>query len=459
MSATRSRKRKEPPKPASTHQPLDDSSVVQSITYWAGPVPIRSIIRSSNKNFAALNDERNWVTREWNPQNDDEVGVEDDEPRWLVADAGEGLLAADIEDVWPPFVPPPPKSSSVRRSRRVAASFSSRSRSTRTSEQRRGGLKRDQNDNFSDSGSNEGRKERSHARRSKRLRFNSGHDNHKSSSRVGNDYQVSILPVAGAFALKRCDGDVLWDPVQAQGAIQRGEDIDDFLEKGKELPVCTLLMEALHKTGYDTTKAMSEFIKKSKLDKRLEHVTVSMSDEERTALADLFHKHGSTDKDFAAIAKSTGYSMEKVLVQWYRWKGDRREVYNKCKQDRLRSHESDYCCKCDDGGILIVCDLCKKSYHVSTAPVQAYPFLQPANDILTHANSLPHRIAQMSGPTIAAYSRRRLVLPGLHRKVTCQGSNVVRDGRYSQEESREAASSHGQGSKCQAYQAVRLFWC
>jgi hypothetical protein len=389
MSASRPRKRKEPPKPED-----DTTSAVQSVTYWAGPTPIRY-------SASLYYDERNWVTREYivPPSDDiDDTGgvLEDvDEPRWLVADAGEGLLASDKEDEWPIFVPPPPTtttparerpasqratgrrggtsstySSSARRSRRMPQYYSPGN--TRSTEQRGGGgpKRDDQSDNDTDSNSsNEGRKKR----RSKRFRFNTEHNNKKSCSRVGENYQVSSpLPIAGAYALKPFDGDVLWDPVQAQEAMQqRGEDVYAFVLKGEELPVRTLLMEALHKTGYDTSNAKREFFRLSKLDdsKRLAHVTGDMSDEERAQLADLFHKHCSTDKDFAAIAKSTGYSMEKVLVQWYRWKGRRREngEYSSCKQDRLKSHESDWCCICDDGGVLIVCDLCRKSYHVRSA--------------------------------------------------------------------------------------------
>lgn len=371
MIATRPGKRKEPPPHPASHHPQD--SAVQSVTYWTGPTPIHSIQSS-----AELDDMRNWVTHEYHPQNE----REEDDPRWLPADAGEGLLASDKEDEWPLFVPPrtdqpadtkeyhsQPRvrrginsstmasTASTRSSKRVAESSS-----TRTERRGRPKPKRNQSDNDTDTSSTEGKESSLNPCR-KRLRSNGVH-NKKGSSRVGQNYQVSILPIKDLQVLEPSEGNVIWDPVQAEEAIKRGEDIEAFLRKGKELPVSTLLMEALHNTGYNTTSAMSEFIKTSKLDKRLDHVAVEMPDAERTELAGMFRKETSNKKDFAAIAKATGYSMEKVLVQYYRWKGEMREKYYSCKLARLKSIESDYCCVCDDGGTLIVCDLCKKSYHV-----------------------------------------------------------------------------------------------
>jgi hypothetical protein len=380
MSASRTRKRKDPPPSANQ----ECYTVVQSITFWAGPKPIRSV-KDSAELTRLTSSSRNWVTHEWYPQSEDNNGREDDEPRWVAADAGEGLLAVDKEDEWPLFAPPATASaenkdrqSHSRERRRSGIRTPSTTQSTRKPrstpdssrdrrKERRSGPKRDQSDNDTDGYSSTEGNERSLLPngRKRRLRSNTGHDK-KGKSRVGENYQVTIPPLNESQAqLEPFDGDVVWDPVQAQEAMKRGEDIDAFLKKGQELAVCTMLMEALHKSDYNTSTAMSEFIKLSKIDKRLDRVSVKMSQTERSELADMFRKETSSKKDFVAIAKATGYSMEKVLVQYYRWKGEtRREEYKRCKLQRLKSVESDYCCKCDDGGRLIVCDLCRKSYHV-----------------------------------------------------------------------------------------------
>jgi hypothetical protein len=238
-----------------------------------------------------------------------------------------------------------------------------------------------------------------------------------SSSRIGSEYQVSFLPPSNTYdklkhhqrassssssslsPLTMCKGDVIWDPVQAQKAAAAAtgadniHDMEAFINQGNSLDARMLLMESLHKTGYNinnnnkkNSPAMHEFFQ---LAKRNTNVNVRVSMEEREKFAVLFaqekkvglrYKMVDRIRWFAHISQSTGYSMQQVLVQYYGWKGDLKQhdvaqykmINCLAKKQSQQQASDDYCCICDDGGILIICDGCAKSHHVRRPRTNIY---------------------------------------------------------------------------------------
>jgi hypothetical protein len=95
-----------------------------------------------------------------------------------------------------------------------------------------------------------------------------------------------------------------WDPVRADDAEQKGEDINGYLEGDMDLRTKELLMKVLHSNNYN--------VKASQVDK-------------------------------------------KRLTQW---NTNRKYMF------KNGENEDDYCLECDDGGELIVCDGCRRGAHL-----------------------------------------------------------------------------------------------
>ena len=188
------------------------------------------------------------------------------------------------------------------------------------------------------------------------------------SSRIGPTYQVSSIPPCGSEENleNHVGGDVLWDPEMAKKARLSGQDIDKFMTNNSHLPfpVKSLVMQALHEVNYDTAKAQRRFVQVVQAARRKSTVDpyTDLTDEDRSRLEKIFKTN--VRKDFPAVAKMTGYSMDTVMVQYYRWKSSNRRDYGKVKASRKDFPSNDYCEICEDGGTLIVCDLCHKAYHL-----------------------------------------------------------------------------------------------
>jgi hypothetical protein len=108
---------------------------------------------------------------------------------------------------------------------------------------------------------------------------------------------------------------MLWDPVRAEEAERKGEDIAGYLDGDMDLQTKELLMKVLHANDYD--------VEASRIDK----------------------------------ARLT------------RWHGNRKYEF------KNGENEDDYCFKCDDGGELIVCDGCRRGAHLECLdpPLQTPP--------------------------------------------------------------------------------------
>jgi hypothetical protein len=88
-------------------------------------------------------------------------------------------------------------------------------------------------------------------RRSTRPTQRKRSNGHKDKIDIGRDYQVAMLSLAVEVetdAVRDAPSDMIWDPVLAQEAKERGEDIHKFLDIGERtLNTTMLLMESLHK--------------------------------------------------------------------------------------------------------------------------------------------------------------------------------------------------------------------
>ena len=187
-----------------------------------------------------------------------------------------------------------------------------------------------------------------------------------SEVRVGSEYQACVEKILlnkslhdSRYSTSCADPFILWNPQKAIEAERSGEDIDGFLSKSDDLNLKILLMEALSIGQYNIRLATEIFValyaKKSKL--------------LYNGNADAFSKIFSTDhfaktKDFDFVVSKLNCSKEIALINYYRWKRsniNRPEQYIRMKQEMHK--ESDVCEVCDNGGDLIVCDLCNKAYH------------------------------------------------------------------------------------------------
>jgi PHD-finger len=188
-----------------------------------------------------------------------------------------------------------------------------------------------------------------------------------SSSRVGNNYQARVekMPIHKSLLDSRCSTSfavpcLIWNPQLALEAERSGEDIEGFLSKSDNLNVKILLMEALNEGQYNVRLAteifVAHYLKKPKF-----LLDYGNADEfAKTFTTEQFAK----TKDFDFVASRLNCSKEIALINYYRWKRsnpNRPEHYVQMKHERHK--ESDVCEVCDNGGALIVCDLCNKAYH------------------------------------------------------------------------------------------------
>lgn len=156
----------------------------------------------------------------------------------------------------------------------------------------------------------------------------------------------------------------------AEAAVQRGEDIDEFVDRGVDHNTKMLLMEALHRSQYSTTRAHDEFVTLFRASKE---PTSQLQLDEIFQAATLFE---NSRKNFSAISKAMGRSVHTIMVQYYQWKTNNRTgTYARLKKELQAEADSDYCSVCDDGGELIVCDNCHKAYHLKchTPPLTQIP--------------------------------------------------------------------------------------
>jgi hypothetical protein len=166
-------------------------------------------------------------------------------------------------------------------------------------------------------------------------------------------------------------GEVIWDPMKAAAAEQEQSlSFRAFLSPVMRdgLNATTLRMQALHECNYNVQLQQPRF---AELLPTLNDANVTLSDtrapgatmSELELFRQLLREGVGAKKSFNRVAEILNRSLDTVLVNYYAWKtnAETKLVYAALK--RKRKKEPEYCCVCDDGGSLIVCDLCNKAYH------------------------------------------------------------------------------------------------
>jgi PHD-finger len=203
-------------------------------------------------------------------------------------------------------------------------------------------------------------------------------DSTQSNVRIGMRYQAFVhMAPRKKNLLHRSETTcisplLMWDPQQAEVAKRSGEDIDGFLSRAGDLNLKLLLMEALHKGHYSVSKATQIFVSLYGRKHRLSLGYGNAEDFLKIFSSDYFTK----TKDFEYVASKLNCTKEVALVNFYRWKKSKPNNPDQyLKMKRERNKESDVCDVCDNGGNLIVCDLCNKAYHFFclTPPLTVIP--------------------------------------------------------------------------------------
>lgn len=174
------------------------------------------------------------------------------------------------------------------------------------------------------------------------------------SSRVGPQYQVTSLPPCGTANREDTKmGEVLWEPQ----LTDLGKDVHSLLQDQEKLPFMRkiLVLQALHDVGYDAVLARKRFVElmQQHQPESIPNPLVLLTDIEVYRLHQIFKNQEK--KDFGAIAKHSGHSMDTVLAQYYSWKGSHPQEYQTTKTMRTKASSSDSFEMCCDGASLISC--------------------------------------------------------------------------------------------------------
>ena len=165
--------------------------------------------------------------------------------------------------------------------------------------------------------------------------------------------------------------DTVWDPVLADEAERRGEDIAGFLNLGRELLRREFLMELLHLSDYSVPTAIEEY---RRIRGFRELPTVNFTLVEMAKFKRLLKDER---KDFTKLSRLMKRTPADCMVQYYKWKGqDKKKSSGSCQYTKLKEEwKSDWCHVCDDGGDLLLCDGCTRAYHPGclTPPLKRIP--------------------------------------------------------------------------------------
>jgi len=190
------------------------------------------------------------------------------------------------------------------------------------------------------------------------------------TSRVGAYFQARVCRHMGDYHDKRNadylpEYETLWDPVRANEAEKKGQDIDTFLlSHNMPLSEREMKMKLLHLCGYDVAQAQEEYNRIQSFGWEEDN---TWTDNEKLKFKDILQS--ASRKDFAAFAKQMKRSRADCMVQYYQWKRKSRsyaEAKKRWKHWRQDATKNDYCSVCDDGGdLLVLCDRCDDAYHLS----------------------------------------------------------------------------------------------
>ena len=156
--------------------------------------------------------------------------------------------------------------------------------------------------------------------------------------------------------------DTVWDPHRADAAERRGEDIDGFLRGNHELVKKQFLMELLHACDYIVETARTEY---QRVINFTGEPTSGMDIEEACKFERLLK---TKKKDFNKLATSMRRSPTDCMIYYYRWKRSRSSSQY---QSMKTEWKNEWCAICDDGGDMIICDNCDRSYHLECLGLSA----------------------------------------------------------------------------------------
>jgi len=199
-------------------------------------------------------------------------------------------------------------------------------------------------------------------------------------SRVGESYQASQIPDSTHWqrsAIGKTNTqlfDEVWDPVKAENSDEDSKTIYSILEN---MPTNKkeLMMEALHKSDYDTKKAWESFLQNVTQLTAIGKMHGDPLYEGETRVvgkAVMDHRKNFEEVMYKLRKAGSKISLCTLLVHYYR-NIKVSPQYVQLKKDM--ETETDECYVCHNGGFLICCDHCGQAYHMDCLkpPLRSVP--------------------------------------------------------------------------------------
>jgi len=190
----------------------------------------------------------------------------------------------------------------------------------------------------------------------------------KSSSRVGSEYQVDVLPVVGSYRSVDMNKDeeeeeVLYDQVWDQEKAQKSGKID-FIDHRVKSSIKEPAYDMLHQRNYELPGFYAEVTTKAQ-PTDCSHWTA----EERAKFRKLvFEKH----EDMWQISEALGRPVRECVTYYLgKFKTSKdfrslRRVMEKARDENPFKYPGEILCdKCGKGGKLVYCDSCDCHYHLT----------------------------------------------------------------------------------------------
>jgi PHD-finger len=187
----------------------------------------------------------------------------------------------------------------------------------------------------------------------------------KQSSRIGSEFQVVDIPVAGSYAEGAHSDlyELVYDPSNGNASIINNALSSDVPVNKKEEAFYQLGLAAMGSSSVDSRDVAS----------LVNQMKVFDGSDWTSYEKEAFHREiFRLRKDLTALAKLIGKDLKTCLTYYlstFKKSDDYRVLKAICEQERLDDADSngngvDVCAVCGDGGRLIICDGCEGEYHV-----------------------------------------------------------------------------------------------